>query len=155
MPCKSPCRRYIHRAFTFSGGPSSIVWNELGPASPAFSTNECAWSVIMVMGSQSRVCVVALIVCYDAKAGGFLYVSLFFLTDRHRWRNKECSSCIHVCWMRSVETDWKWVKLIWLFFKLTIFVSRSSDDIFFSPVLGYISPPKKNVGQDLWSNFSN
>ena len=36
MPCKNPCRRYIHLAFTHSVGPSSIVvWkSELGPAPP-------------------------------------------------------------------------------------------------------------------------
>ena len=34
MPCKNPCRLYIHRAFTYSVGPSSIVWRKLGPAPP-------------------------------------------------------------------------------------------------------------------------
>jgi hypothetical protein len=33
MPCGSPCRLYIHRAFTYSVGPSSTEWSELGPAS--------------------------------------------------------------------------------------------------------------------------
>ena len=42
MPCKNPCRLYIHLAFTYSVGPST------------FSTNESAWSVT-VTGSQSRV----------------------------------------------------------------------------------------------------
>ena len=53
MPRKNPCRLYIHLAFTYSIGSSRVVWSELGPA-PPFSTNESAWSA-MVMGSQSRV----------------------------------------------------------------------------------------------------
>ena len=53
MPCRKPCRLYIHLAFTYSFGPSSTLWSELGPA-PPFSTNESDWSV-MVTGSQSPV----------------------------------------------------------------------------------------------------
>ena len=34
MPCRNPCRLYIHLAFTYSIGPSSVVWSELGPAPP-------------------------------------------------------------------------------------------------------------------------
>ena len=34
MPCKNPCRLYIHLAFTYYVGPLSVVWTELGPASP-------------------------------------------------------------------------------------------------------------------------
>ena len=34
MPCSNPCRLYIHLTFTYSVGPSSIVWSELGPAPP-------------------------------------------------------------------------------------------------------------------------
>ena len=30
----NPCRLYIHLAFTYSVGPSSIVQSELGPAPP-------------------------------------------------------------------------------------------------------------------------
>ena len=45
------CRLYIHLAFTYSSGPSSIVWSELGPALPF---PESAWSV-MVTGSESHV----------------------------------------------------------------------------------------------------
>ena len=53
MPCWNPYGLYIHLAFTYSIGPSSVVWSELGAVMP-FSTNEIAWSG-MVMGSQSRV----------------------------------------------------------------------------------------------------
>ena len=35
MPCRNPCRLYIHFAFTYSIGVSSIVWRELG-AAPSF-----------------------------------------------------------------------------------------------------------------------
>jgi len=35
MPCRNPCRFYIHLVFTYSIGPSSVVWSsELGPAPP-------------------------------------------------------------------------------------------------------------------------
>jgi hypothetical protein len=34
MPCKNPCRLYIHLAFTYSVGPLSVVWSELGLAPP-------------------------------------------------------------------------------------------------------------------------
>ena len=53
MSCRNPNRLYIQLAFTYSVGPSRMVWSELQPALP-FSTNESAWGV-MVMGSQSRV----------------------------------------------------------------------------------------------------
>ena len=53
MPCRIPCRLCIHLAFTYSVGPSSVMWSEIGPA-PPFPTSESAWSV-MVTGSQSRV----------------------------------------------------------------------------------------------------
>ena len=41
MPCRNPCRLYIHLAFTYSVGPSSIAWSELGPAPPFFHQWEC------------------------------------------------------------------------------------------------------------------
>ena len=35
-PCRNPRRLYIHCAFTYCVGPSSVVWSsELGPASPS------------------------------------------------------------------------------------------------------------------------
>ena len=34
MPRRNPCRLYIHLAFTYFVGPSSIVWSKLGPAPP-------------------------------------------------------------------------------------------------------------------------
>ena len=52
MPCRMPCRLYIHLAFAYSVGPSNIVWGELGPALPFPPI--CSWSV-MVTGSQSCV----------------------------------------------------------------------------------------------------
>jgi hypothetical protein len=41
MPCRNPCRLYMHLAFTYSVGPSSVVWSELGPA-PPFHQWECS-----------------------------------------------------------------------------------------------------------------
>ena len=34
MPCRNPCRLYIHPAFTYSVGPSSVVRSELDTAPP-------------------------------------------------------------------------------------------------------------------------
>ena len=46
MPCKNPCGLYIHLAFTYSVGPSSVVWSELGPvlAFPPIRVLEMYWS---------------------------------------------------------------------------------------------------------------
>ena len=40
MPCRNPCGLYIHLAYTYSVGPSSVVWSELGLALP-FHQWEC------------------------------------------------------------------------------------------------------------------
>ena len=40
MPCRNPCRLYIQLTFTYSVGPSSAMWSELGPA-PPFHQWEC------------------------------------------------------------------------------------------------------------------
>jgi hypothetical protein len=53
LPCKNPHRLYLHLAFTYSGGPSSVERSELWTSS-AFSTNDNAWS-LMVTGFQFRV----------------------------------------------------------------------------------------------------
>jgi len=47
MPCRNSCRLYIHLAFTYYVGPSSVVCNELGLASP-FPPNESACSVMFI-----------------------------------------------------------------------------------------------------------
>ena len=52
IPCRNPCKLYIHLAFTYSDGPPSVVWSEL--IGSAFSTNESAW-IAMVTGPQSHV----------------------------------------------------------------------------------------------------
>ena len=40
MPCRNPCRLYIHLAFTYSVGPPSVVWSELGYlVSPTLNVN--------------------------------------------------------------------------------------------------------------------
>ena len=47
IPCKNPCTLYIHLAFTYSIGPSSVVWSsELGPSppSPPMRVLELYWS---------------------------------------------------------------------------------------------------------------
>ena len=46
MPCRNPCRLYIHLAFAYSVGPSSVVRSELGPAPPFPPTRvlEVFWS---------------------------------------------------------------------------------------------------------------
>jgi hypothetical protein len=57
MPCMNPCRLYLHLAFTYLVGPSSIVWRELGPAPPfpPMRVLEVYWSRAL-----SLVCEVAL-----------------------------------------------------------------------------------------------
>jgi len=46
MPCRNPCRLYIHLAFTYSVGPSSVVWSEFGlaPPFPPMRVLEVYWS---------------------------------------------------------------------------------------------------------------
>ena len=34
MPCRNPCKLHIHLAFTYSVGPSRVVWSKLGPTLP-------------------------------------------------------------------------------------------------------------------------
>ena len=57
MPCRNPWRLYIHLAFTYSIGPSSVVWSELGPALPfpPMRVLEVQWS-----HAPNLVCEVAL-----------------------------------------------------------------------------------------------
>ena len=49
MPCRNPCRLYIHLAFTYSIGPSSVVGIELGPALPfpPMRVLEVQWSWVL------------------------------------------------------------------------------------------------------------
>ena len=54
IPSRNPCRPYIHLAFTYFVGPSSVVRSELGPTLP-FSNNESAWYA-MVIGPKSKGC---------------------------------------------------------------------------------------------------
>ena len=60
MACRNPCRLYTHLAFTYSVGPSSVAWSELGPG-PPFPPMR----VLEVQGSRalSPVCEVALESC--------------------------------------------------------------------------------------------
>ena len=46
MPCRSPCRLYIHLTFTYSIGLSSVVWSKLGlaPPFPPMRVLEVQWS---------------------------------------------------------------------------------------------------------------
>ena len=46
MPCITPCRTYIHIAFPYLVGPSSVVWSELGP-SPPFHHESAGSAVVM------------------------------------------------------------------------------------------------------------
>ena len=54
VPCKNPCRLYIHLAFTYILRWSLERSVKRTWTGSAFSTNESAWSA-MVTGSQSRV----------------------------------------------------------------------------------------------------
>jgi hypothetical protein len=57
MPCRNPCRVYIHLAFTYFFSPSSILWSKigLGLPSPSMRELEVQWSHVL-----SLVCEVAL-----------------------------------------------------------------------------------------------
>ena len=55
MPRRNPCRLYIHVAFTYSIGPSNIVWSELGDWLRLF--HQWEWSRAL-----NLVCEVALII---------------------------------------------------------------------------------------------
>ena len=57
MSWRNPFRLYIHLAFTYLVGPSSVVWSELGPAPPfpPMRVLEVKWS-----RARSVVCEVAL-----------------------------------------------------------------------------------------------
>ena len=58
VPCRNPRRLYIHLAFTYSVGPSSVVRSKLGPAPPfpPMKVLEVQWSRAL-----SLVCEVALV----------------------------------------------------------------------------------------------
>jgi hypothetical protein len=58
MPYRNPCTLYIHLAFTYFVGPSSVVWNELGLA-PPFPPMRVF--VVQWLRALSRLCEVALI----------------------------------------------------------------------------------------------
>jgi hypothetical protein len=55
MPCRNPCRLYIHLASTYSVGPWSAVWSELRPT-PPFPPVRFSWSA-MVTGPDRVSCV--------------------------------------------------------------------------------------------------
>ena len=46
MPYRNPCIFYTHLAFSYSVGPASVVWSELGPAPPfpPMRVQEVQWS---------------------------------------------------------------------------------------------------------------
>ena len=52
IPCWNPCRLYIHLAFTYPIGPSSVVWSELGLAPPfplmRVLARQWAWAMSLV-----------------------------------------------------------------------------------------------------------
>ena len=55
-----PCRLYIHLAFTYSVGPSSVVRKELGPA---LSFRPMRMLDVQLSQALNLVCEMALIVC--------------------------------------------------------------------------------------------
>ena len=57
MSCRNLCRLYIYLAFTYSIGPSSLVWSELGPAQPFPPMRMLE---VQSLGTLSLMCEVAL-----------------------------------------------------------------------------------------------
>ena len=82
MSRRNPCWLYMHLAFTYSVGPSSVVWSELEPASPfpPMRVLEVEWSRAL-----SPVCEVALRAVARTNAHGIGYHAQPQLVEhRHR-----------------------------------------------------------------------
>jgi hypothetical protein len=92
MPCRDPCRPYIHLAFTYSVDLSSLRWSELGPAPPfsLMGVFEVNWSQVL-----SLVCEVALR-AHETHPKAVL------------WGIK-----VQVCnwWALKLSVKWKWIML--------------------------------------------
>ena len=73
MPCRNPCRLYIRLAFTYSVGPSSVVWSELQPA-PPFPPMRVL-EVYLVTGSQSHVWSALSLYIFLIRIHAFLHAS--------------------------------------------------------------------------------
>ena len=94
MPCRNPCRFYIHLAFTYYIGPSSVEWSELGPAPsfPPMRVLEVYWSRAL-----SLMCELALIFSNNAslesdsfyrlnlKVCGCYAITFLYQTPRFDW----------------------------------------------------------------------
>ena len=52
MLCRNPCGLYIHLAFSYFVGPSSVVWGESGPVPPfpPMRVLEVKWSQALSLG---------------------------------------------------------------------------------------------------------
>ena len=74
--CRIPCRFYIYLVFTYSVGPSSVVWSELGPAPPfpPMRVLEVQWSRAL-----SLVCEVALGALFWVQSRWATCVDLIFI----------------------------------------------------------------------------
>ena len=96
MPCRNLCRLYIHLAFTYSVGPSSVVWSELGPATPfpPMRVLERQW----VTGSQSRV--------WSGPKSQFTWGQSMQFQPLRTWRlGLITSHGFQVAWGRSVRSQ--------------------------------------------------
>jgi hypothetical protein len=103
MPCKNPCRLYIHLAFTYSLGPSSVVWRELGPAPPfpPMRVLEGQWSRALSLMCEVALCGMVSHVHWDYR------IQVYLSSIQH----KNFTSCRFVVILSQMTSD----KLDWAF----------------------------------------
>ena len=106
MLCRNPCRLYIHLAFPYSIGPSSVVWSNLGPAPPfaPMRVLEVWWSRAL-----SLVCEVALIYCNQSIRISYFLTNLFDdeKKERKRWTVVVANTCdgSYVEWITNSSSE--------------------------------------------------
>ena len=69
MPCKNLCRLYIHLAFTYSIGPSSVVCSEFGPAPllPPMRVLKVQWSRALNLVCEVALRITRILIDYARK----------------------------------------------------------------------------------------
>ena len=96
MPRRNPCRLYIHLAFTYYVGPSSVVWSKFGPAPPfpPMRVFEVYWSRAL-----NLVCEMALSFCkfltFDTQKLAHTKMHIIWHAQLRNW---------HVLWLVKENT---------------------------------------------------
>jgi hypothetical protein len=119
MLCREPCKIYIHLAFTYSVGPSSVVWSELRPAAPfpPIRVIEVKWSRALSLVCEVALSSLALLQHYWRPAAMSGYSTkmtddeeadtqiIFFhkhsnMLSNHTWRIR----CLGNLWLMTVKS---------------------------------------------------